>query len=76
MRINLASIVGILFIVVGAIALVTKGISYTREREVLDIGPIEATAKDEEFIPIPIWAAGIMLGAGVILLIAGLRAKP
>lgn len=76
MRINIATIVGVLLIIVSAIALVTKGIAYTREEEVVDIGPIEATAEQREFIPIPVWAAGAMLAVGVILVVAGVRAKP
>jgi hypothetical protein len=76
MRINIATIVGVLLIIVSGIALVSKGISYTREEKVLDIGPIEATAEEREFIPIPVWAAGLMLATGVILVVAGVRARP
>ena len=40
-----ASIVGIVLVVLGVVALVYGRITYTREEKVLDIGPIEATAE-------------------------------
>ena len=46
-------IAAIVLIVVGVIALAYGGISYTREKKVIDIGPIEATAKTRETIPLP-----------------------
>ena len=41
-------IVGILLIVLGVFALAYGGFSFTREEEVLDLGPIEATAETRE----------------------------
>ena len=38
----------IVLIVIGIVALAYGGISYTREKKVLDIGPIEATTKTRE----------------------------
>lgn len=64
-------ILGIILIVVGALALIFQGITYTRERQVVDIGPIEATAEREETIPIPPIVGGILLVAGVALVIVG-----
>ena len=53
------SIVGILLVVAGALALAYQGITYTKHEDVLDIGPIHATADRQERIPLP-----PMLGAG------------
>ena len=64
-------ILGIILIVAGALALIFQGITYTRERQVVDIGPIEATAEREETIPIPPIVGGILLVAGVALVIVG-----
>lgn len=66
-------IVGIVLIVVGAIALATRGISYTREREIVDIGPIEATAETQETIAIPAVLGGVAIAAGVVLIVLGRR---
>ena len=68
-------IVGIILIVLGVIALAYGGISYTREDEILDVGPIEATAERRETIPLPPILGGLALAGGVVLLIAGSRRR-
>jgi uncharacterized membrane protein HdeD (DUF308 family) len=68
-------IVGILLIVVGVIALVWGGISYTRERTVVDLGPIEARTQERETIPLPPVLGGVALVAGVLLLFIPARAR-
>ncbi len=68
-------IMGIILIVLGVIALAYGGISYTKEEKVLDIGPIEATAKTRETIPLPPVLGGLALAGGVALMIAGSRKR-
>lgn len=68
-----AQIVGILLIVAGALALVYEGISYTREREVVEVGPFSATAETRETIPIPPILGGLAIAAGVVLILVGRR---
>ena len=70
---KMASLVGILLIVLGVIGLAVGGINYTRREKVIDIGPIQATAEKHERIPISPVAGGIALAAGVVLLVAGNR---
>ena len=62
-------VVGILLIVFGLVSLLWGGISWTREETVLDIGPIEATRKERETIPVPPIVGGLLLAAGVMLLV-------
>jgi hypothetical protein len=76
MRINVAMLIGIVLIVAGGIGLALKGFSYTREDQILDIGPIEATAETQENVAIPVWISGIVLGLGVVILVAGARGRP
>ena len=64
-------IVGILLIVVGVIVLAYGGISYTKEKTVVDIGPITATADTRETIPVPPILGGIALVGGIVLLAVG-----
>jgi len=64
-------ILGIILIVFGVFVLAAEGISYTKEEKVLDLGPIEATKKTQETIPISPIAGGAALIAGVVLVIAG-----
>jgi hypothetical protein len=70
---KMASLIGILLIVLGVVGLALGGFSYTKREKVVDIGPIEATAERHERIPISPIAGGIALAAGVVLLIAGNR---
>ncbi len=67
------SIVGIVLIAIGVIALAYGGITYTREEKVLDIGPLEATAETRERIPLPPVLGGIALVGGIALLAVGAR---
>ena len=62
-------IIGILLVVVGLVALILGGISWTREEKVLDIGPFEATTRERETIPIPPIVGGLLLAGGVVLLV-------
>jgi hypothetical protein len=66
-----ASIVGILLIVLGVIALAYQGITYTTHKKVLDIGPIEATKEEHKTIPLPPIVGVIALVGGIALVIAG-----
>jgi hypothetical protein len=45
--------IGILFVILGALALAYQGINYTRTEKVFDLGPIHATAEKHERIPLP-----------------------
>lgn len=62
---------GVVLIVLGVIALIYQGITYTRDREVVEMGPIEVTAEEKETIPIPPIIGGVLVVAGVALLVAG-----
>ena len=65
-------IAAIVLIVVGVIALAYGGISYTKEKKVLDIGPIEATTKERKTIPLPPVVGIVAIAGGVaILLVSG-----
>ena len=65
------SIVGILLIVGGLVALLMGGFSYTKSDKVLDVGPLEATVEHKERVPISPIAGGIAMAAGVALLLVG-----
>jgi uncharacterized membrane protein HdeD (DUF308 family) len=67
--------VGIILIILGVVALVFGGITYTTKEKVIDLGPIEATAKKEKTIPLPPVLGAISLIGGIVLLItSGKRA--
>jgi len=57
-------VLGIIFVIVGAIALGYHGITYTTHQKVFQIGPIEATKKTEKTIPLSPVLGGAALAAG------------
>jgi hypothetical protein len=68
-------IVGLVLVIIGLISLRWGGISWTREKTIVDIGPIEARSQERETIPLPPIVGGIALVAGAILLVARERSR-
>ena len=67
------SLVAIVLIVLGVVALLYQGITYTKRETVLDLGPIHATADHQKTIPLsPIIGIAAVAG-GVVLLLSGSR---
>jgi hypothetical protein len=66
-------VIGFILIVLGVIGFAYGGISWTRNDEVLDAGPIEITTERRESVPFTPIASGICLVAGVVLVVAGSR---
>jgi uncharacterized membrane protein HdeD (DUF308 family) len=64
-------VIGIILIVLGIVALVFGGISYTKKEKVIDLGPIEATAEEKKTIPLPPILGAVSLIGGIVLLLAG-----
>ncbi len=62
-------IAGIVLIVAGLVGLIWGGVSWTDEKTVVDIGPIQATAKERKTIPIPPVVGGLAVVAGIVLLV-------
>ncbi len=72
---RVATVIGIILIILGIISLIFQGISYTKEKQILDIGPLKAKTQERKTIPIPPIVGGVMLAAGVVLLLAGGRSR-
>jgi hypothetical protein len=66
-------LLGILLIAVGVIALTYQGITYTRNKTVLDVGPVKAQVEEKRTIPLPPLLGGLSLAGGIALLVAGTR---
>lgn len=69
------TLVGILLVILGSLALAYQGISYTRQERLLDVGPIHATTETHKRIPLPPILGGLMLAGGVGLMVMGARRK-
>ena len=72
---KITTVVGLLLIVLGLVALAYGGINYTSREKIVDIGPIEATAETRERIPLPPVLGGLALAGGVALLVMGGRRR-
>ncbi len=72
---NFRTVLGLLLIVLGAIGLWLGEWSFTKTETIFEAGPIQASADTRETIPIPPWVAGIVLGAGVVVLLTGVRTQ-
>lgn len=69
------AIAGVILIVLGLVALVYQGVSYTTRETVIDIGPITATAERQKTLPIPPVLGILGVAGGVALLFAGARKR-
>lgn len=64
-------IIGIVLIVLGAIVLAMRGISYTKDRSELQVGPLEVAAEEKGFVPPAVGVVAIIVGLGLV--VAGRR---
>lgn len=60
---------GLILVVLGLLGLAYGGITWTRKDTVVDAGPIEITRDKHERVAIPPIAGGLLLVAGVGLLV-------
>ncbi len=59
-------IVGIILILGGAAVLALRGVSYTKERQSVQIGPLGVTAERKGFIPPIVGVVAVVLG-GILM---------
>jgi len=69
--VKLISWAGILFVILGALALAYQGINYTRQKKVIDVGSVHLTTETHERISVPPILGGLALVGGVVLLVMG-----
>lgn len=62
--------IGILLIVAGILMLVFGNVSFTKEKKVVDIGPVEINKKEKKTIAWPNYAGIIAIVGGVVVLLA------
>jgi uncharacterized membrane protein len=65
------TLVGVLLIILGVVALAYQGITYTTHKDIVDVGPIHATKTEHKTIPLPPVLGGLALLGGVVLVISG-----
>ena len=69
------TIAGVVLVVLGVVALVYQGITYTTRETVIDIGPLHATADQQKTLPLPPLLGVVAVAGGVALLFAGARRR-
>ncbi len=67
------TIIGIVLIVLGVLALAYQGVTYTTRETVIDIGPLKASVDREKRVPLPPILGGLLVAGGVVLVIVGAR---
>jgi hypothetical protein len=65
--------IGIVLIVIGVVALIYQGITYTTREKVLEVGPVEVTSETKKTIPLPPLLGGLALAGGIVLVMVGTR---
>ena len=63
--------IGVLLLVVGVVMLIWSGFSYTRREKVIDAGPVHISADRQNTVTWPPYAGGVLVVAGLVVLIAG-----
>jgi hypothetical protein len=61
---------GVILVVLGVLSLVYQGFSYTTQKKVLDVGPIQATKQEHHTVPLPPILGALALIGGVIILVS------
>ncbi|MGA2429342.1 MAG: DUF3185 domain-containing protein [Candidatus Acidiferrum sp.] len=59
---------GVILVVLGVLALVYQGFTYTTQKKVLDVGPIQATKQEHHTVPLPPILGALALIGGVVIL--------
>jgi hypothetical protein len=72
---KVGTLVGLLLVVIGLVGVVYGGITYTRNKQVARVGPIEVTTQEQRQIPISPILGGVAIVAGVALIVAVKRAS-
>lgn len=68
-------IIGAILVVIGLVGLLWGGIFWTREKTVVDIGPVEAKTQQREGVPMSPIVGGVILVAGVVLMLVPVRRR-
>jgi len=68
---NSIKLAGILCIAAGVAGLLYGSFSYTKDTEVIKLGPVELSVKERETVNVPMWVGVGAIVVGGALLLAG-----
>ena len=72
---TMTRIIGAILVVIGLVGLLWGGVFWTREKTVVDIGPLEAKTQQREGVPMSPIVGGVILAAGVVLMLVPVRRR-
>ena len=70
---NGRTMIALVLVIIGILALIYQGFSYTTQKKVLDVGPIQATKEEHHTVPFPPVLGVIALVGGILVLVTGRR---
>ena len=68
---NSTKLVGVVLIVLGALALMYGGFSYTKDTTAMKLGTLEMTVQEKKTVNVPLWAGIGAIVVGGVLLVMG-----
>ena len=68
------NLLALVLIVLGLAGVLYGGFTFTREKKVVDLGPVEVTKQEHERLPISPIVGGLILISGVWLLVSNRHA--
>ncbi|ETZ21879.1 hypothetical protein [Pedobacter sp. V48] len=67
--------IALVMIILGVVMLIWTGFTYTKKEKLIDAGPIQISADREKSVNWPPYVGGVVLIAGVVILITSKRSK-
>jgi len=67
------TVLGIILVALGLFAMAYQGLTYTTQKKVVDMGPIQATKEQHHTIPLPPILGALALVGGIVVVISGRR---
>lgn len=67
--------IGAVLLILGVVMLIWTGFSFTRKEKVVDAGPVQISADKEKTVNWPPYAGGILVIAGVVLLLGSKKGE-
>ena len=68
-------VIGSLLVVIGLVSLLWGGFRWTKQKTVVDIGPIEAKTQEHKTLPIPPVVGALALIGGIVVLVVPTRRR-
>jgi uncharacterized membrane protein len=66
-------VIGIVLVLIGIFSLAYQGFTYTTQKKVVDLGPIQATKEEHHTVPLPPILGALALIGGIVVLVSDRR---